>query len=72
MALKPYYDEDGITIYHGDCRDVLPTLGPVDAIVIRFAHSAVLGSAHAPTRCGSNMPAVSTSAVSQVTNTLPT
>lgn len=22
--MKPYYDEDGITIYHGDARDVLP------------------------------------------------
>jgi site-specific DNA-methyltransferase (adenine-specific) len=22
--VKPYYDEDGITIYHGDCREVLP------------------------------------------------
>jgi site-specific DNA-methyltransferase (adenine-specific) len=22
----PYYDADGITIYHGDCRDVLPSL----------------------------------------------
>lgn len=24
--MKPYYDEDGITIYHGDCREVLPGL----------------------------------------------
>lgn len=24
--MRPYYDQDGITIYHGDCRDVLPTL----------------------------------------------
>jgi site-specific DNA-methyltransferase (adenine-specific) len=24
--VKPYYDEAGITIYHGDCRDVLPQL----------------------------------------------
>ena len=24
--MKPYYDEDGITIYHGDCREVLPAL----------------------------------------------
>jgi site-specific DNA-methyltransferase (adenine-specific) len=22
--MKPYYEQDGITIYHGDCRDVLP------------------------------------------------
>jgi len=26
--LKPYYDEGGITIYHGDCREVLPQLDP--------------------------------------------
>jgi hypothetical protein len=24
--VKPYYDQDGITIYHGDCREVLPSL----------------------------------------------
>jgi site-specific DNA-methyltransferase (adenine-specific) len=24
--MKPYYDEDGITIYHGDCRDIAPSL----------------------------------------------
>lgn len=24
--MKPYYEQDGITIYHGDCREVLPTL----------------------------------------------
>lgn len=23
--MKPYYEEDGITIYHGDCREILPT-----------------------------------------------
>ena len=24
--LKPYYEHAGITIYHGDCREILPTL----------------------------------------------
>lgn len=24
--MKPYYQKDGITIYHGDCREVLPFL----------------------------------------------
>jgi hypothetical protein len=28
--MTPYYEQDGITIYHGDCREVLPTLAPVD------------------------------------------
>ena len=32
--LIPYYDHAGITIYHGDCRDILPALtAPVDCIV---------------------------------------
>jgi DNA modification methylase len=30
--MKPYYESGGITIYHGDCREVLPTLGPVDLV----------------------------------------
>lgn len=24
--MKPYYEESGITIYHGDCRELIPTL----------------------------------------------
>jgi site-specific DNA-methyltransferase (adenine-specific) len=31
--VTPYYESGGITIYHADCRDVLPTLGPVDLVV---------------------------------------
>lgn len=31
--MKPYYDHDGITIYHGDCREILPTLGGVKTII---------------------------------------
>lgn len=30
---KPYYAEGGITIYHGDCRDILPQLEPVDLVL---------------------------------------
>lgn len=31
--MTPYYEEAGITIYHGDCREILPTLGPVDLVL---------------------------------------
>ena len=31
----PYYEQDGITIYHGDCRDILPLIetGSVDLVL---------------------------------------
>ena len=33
--MKPYYEQDGITIYHGDCREILPTLdtGSIDLVL---------------------------------------
>lgn len=31
--MKPYYEHAGITIYHGDCRDILPTLPKVDLVL---------------------------------------
>lgn len=33
MTSSPYYDHGGITIYHGDCLEILPELGPVGAVV---------------------------------------
>jgi len=31
--MRPYYEHAGITIYHGDCREILPGLPKVDAVV---------------------------------------
>lgn len=31
--IKPYYEHAGIIIYNGDCREILPTLGPMDLVL---------------------------------------
>lgn len=44
---KPYYDHGGITIYHGDCRDILPSLGRFDLLLTDPPYGIGLDTANA-------------------------
>lgn len=39
--MKPYYQDDYVTIYHGDCRDIVPTLGAFDLLLTDPPYGAV-------------------------------
>ena len=38
--MKPYYEHAGITIYHGDCREILPTLPKCDLLLTDAPYGA--------------------------------
>lgn len=41
--IKPYYDHAGITIYHGDCREIVPQLESVDFFYVDPPYNAKKG-----------------------------
>ena len=47
--LKPYYEHAGITIYHGDCREILPAVS-ADAVITDPPYGVRLGSRTGTTR----------------------
>jgi hypothetical protein len=69
--MQPYYEQSGVTIYHGDCREILPTLGPVDHAIYDppysdWVHAKVRrgGSVHTPDATeGVKRPVISSSAM---------
>lgn len=42
--MTPYYQDEAVTIFHGDQREIVPTLGKVDAIVTDPPFLAVFGT----------------------------
>jgi len=41
--MKPYHEEKGITIYHGDCLEIAPTLGKFDVVLTDPPYGKVRG-----------------------------
>src|SRR3990167_9950952 len=46
---SPYYLDNSVCIIHGDCREVMPTVGAVDAIVTDPPYGVNLGEHGAAT-----------------------
>jgi DNA modification methylase len=44
--MKPYYDHAGITIYHGDCREIAPGLGRFDLLMTDPPYGIGFGQKH--------------------------
>lgn len=44
--MKPYYSDEFVTLYHGDCREIAPTLGPVDLVHADPPYSLSVASDH--------------------------
>lgn len=42
--IKPYYQDEWVTIYHGDCREILPELPNVDLILTDPPYGVNLGN----------------------------
>lgn len=51
-APTPYYSQNGITIYHGDCREVLPHLRNIGAVITDPPY--FLPAVHHATRTGTS------------------
>ena len=44
--MKPYYQDEYVTIYHGDCREIVPTLGRFDLLLTDPPYGIGFGAKH--------------------------
>ncbi|MCK4823358.1 site-specific DNA-methyltransferase, partial [bacterium] len=44
--MKPYYQDEAVTIYHGDCRGILPELPKVDLVMTDPPYGMAYHSGH--------------------------
>jgi|TARA_R110000868_G_scaffold334564_1_gene595279 site-specific DNA-methyltransferase (adenine-specific) len=54
--IKPYYEHGGIVIFNSDCREILPTLEPVDHVITDPPFSARTHAGHNASTIGHNGP----------------
>lgn len=47
--MNPYYQDEWATIYHGDCREILPQLEPVDLVLTDPPYGMAYSSNHGAT-----------------------
>lgn len=52
MSLSPYYQDDAVTLYLGDCHEILPQLGPVDHVITDPPYSSRTHKGHDATASG--------------------
>jgi len=44
--VKPYFQDDAVTIYHGDCREIVPGLGRFDLVLTDPPYGIGFGNKH--------------------------
>ena len=49
--MNPYFQRDGIVIYHGDCREILPGLAAVDLVLTDPPYGIPVGAAFVREGC---------------------
>ena len=53
---KPYYQDDAVTIYHGDCREILPELPKVDLVLTDPPYMNLKGTKEYPNNGSVGVP----------------